>query len=528
MKGMYWARNWSAKRWIISLTVLAGLMVAPWLAVAQLSSQTDGAAHTDGASQEYGRYVYADLSAKVIPSVVTVYVKRDLKKSMSPDDLKRLEQFKRFFEDPQLRQFFQQPGMPGPNAPSPDQAPDDESDPFIAKGSGSGVIISDDGYVITNWHVVGDKKDNSEIRVVLSDNTELSGKDVKLIESSPLVDLALIKINRTGLKSIPWGDSDALRIGERVCAVGSPLDLRMTVTQGIICAKHREVGMGLGDMLQTDAVINPGSSGGALVNLDGKLIGINRMITTPFQSGRWEGYGFAIPAKDVKYFVDEVLAKGKVAYGYIGVEMATPAEDSGKMREAIGLKKELKGVLVKGVRPGTPAAEAGLQEGDLIVSADGNKIENSGDLLGFVARRHIGSLINLGVVRGGGKEAKDVTVSVKIAERPSTEELTHNGKSPSEDEQSPQDQKLENNMGLSVEPYTRNGVQGVRVTGVLPDSPAAKAGVQEGDVLLKLNRVALKSSKDLAKAIKARPEGRPHLLQFMRQGQTLLTPIDQK
>lgn len=526
MKGVYMVRHWSIERWIIICAILMGLALVPWLTKAQ-SSQPAG-------DTKDGRYVFADLAERVIPSVVTVYVKRDLKKELSPEQLNKLEQYRRFFEDPQMRQFFspfspgpqQSPQMPSPGQPGQEE---EENDFMIQKGSGSGVIISEDGYILTNWHVVGNKKDQAEIRVVLSDDTELSGKDVQLIDSSPLIDLALLKVNRKGLHPLQWGNSDTLRIGERVSAIGSPLDLRLTITQGIISAKHREVGMGLGDMLQTDAVINPGSSGGPLVNLDGQLIGINRMIATPSQSGRWEGYGFAIPSNDAKYFANEVMTKGRVSYGYIGVMMASELQDTGKMREAIGLGKDQKGVLVMGVNPDTPAAKAGLQEGDLITAADGTKIEDSGDLLGYVARRGIGSTIKFTVLRAGeSKTPKEMTVKVTVAERPSEDNLLPGQKKSPEKESPKLDELGKNALGLVVEPYDKEGTQGLQITSIRPNSAAARAGLQEGDVLLKLNRMALKSPADLNKAVQGHPQGRPHLLQFMREGRTLLTPLDEK
>ncbi|MCL5270284.1 MAG: trypsin-like peptidase domain-containing protein [bacterium] len=284
------------------------------------------------------RFLFANLADQVIPSVVTVYVKRDLKRNMTPEELRQFEQFRRFFQGPDnpfqgspFEFFFgpdqgQEPDQQDPGNENP-HAPDGENNPFLQQASGSGVIISADGYIITNWHVVGDKDQGTSITVVFSDNSELDNNHVKLVESNRLLDLALLKVDRKGLKPIQWGDSDKLRIGERVACVGSPLDLRETVTQGIVCAMHRNVDIGIGDMIQTDAVINPGSSGGAMVNLEGQLVGINRLITS--RTGWWQGYGFAIPANDVRYFTDQVIRTGHFTAGYIGIEMA-PDENTGQ------------------------------------------------------------------------------------------------------------------------------------------------------------------------------------------------------
>jgi serine protease Do len=483
---------------------------------------------------EAGRYLFSDLAERVIPSVVTVYVKRDMRKEMDPQTLERLKEFQKQYRgmDPFLRQLipFNVPGQDGEDDENDNGNLPEDAEQWITKGSGSGVIVSADGYVVTNWHVVGEKKNNPEIRVVLSDNTELSGKDVQLIESSKLADLALLKINRSGLKPIAFGDSEKMRIGEWVAAIGSPLDLRLTVTQGIICAKHREIdsAAGLGSMLQTDAVINPGSSGGALVNLDGQLIGINRLITTPFQGREaWSGYGFAIPSNDVKQFVDTVLKSGKITYGYIGVGVANEFQDSPKLRQALGLDKDQKGALVIKVTPGAPAAAAGLQEGDMIVAADGKPIENYNDLISTVARRNVGTTVHLKVLRPQENASpREMTINLKVAERPSEEQLEQVLRGGDKGQGQPKPQvREENNLGVRVEPYNEGGRQGVKIMEVQPGSPAARAGLQEGDVIYEINFKPIRTAQDIDKALKR--TDKPHLIRYLRDGNPGLVAIDQ-
>jgi S1-C subfamily serine protease len=471
-----------------------------------------------------GRFTFADLADKVLPSVVTVYVKRDMKASMSPEEREKLEKFKQFFNNPQFRQFF------GPDGPGMPDNGDEDQNPFIAQSSGSGVIISADGYIITNWHVVGDLSDKSDIRLVFSDDTEVKGADVKLVFSHQVADLAILKVNKSGLTPVKWGNSDNLRIGERVAAIGSPLDLRATITQGIICAKHRDVDGSAGDMLQTDAVINPGSSGGALVNLDGELVGINRLITT--NSGRWQGYGFAIPANDAKSFADQVVSKGKVSYGYIGITMGSALEDTPKMREALGIDKDHKGVLISAISPDGPADKAGLRVGDFITRADETDIESSSELLRFVMRRKVGDTINLHVLRADedGKLAEK-TLKLRVSERPDQKELEAQLRGmPQKPNATPTPKPEENQamLGLSLEPYEQDGSKGLRVTDVAPESPAARAGISQGDILISLNRVTLQTMDDFTRALKKKVAGRQHVVQIIHSGRLTLATIDEK
>lgn len=462
-----------------------------------------------------GRYVFSELAENVMPSVVTVYVERTVTSRMSDEQRERMEQFRRFF-DPFPFNPFQMPEGDG------------ERPEIKVPATGSGVIVSDDGYVLTNQHVVGSPgEEGVEIRIVLYDGTEIASDAIELIESNELVDLALLKVDHEGLRPIAWGDSEGLRLGERVAAIGSPFRLQGTITQGIVCAKHRQVGGGLGDLIQTDAVINPGSSGGALVNLDGELIGINRLITT--QTGAWQGYGFAIPAVDVKRYYEQVRETGKFANGFIGVTMGGPMQNSPEMREAMGLGKDREGVLIIDVRPDAPARRAGVQIGDFVVAADGQPVKNNLDLLGIVARKPVGSELDLDVLRPAADgKLVELTLSLEIAERPSEQELLadlRNGRRrPPSPDATPQPE-TEATLGMAVEPGERQGREGLVLTFVEPESPAAKAGLRRDDMLLTFNGAPVRDGEALRKAIAEHPAGRAHWTMFMREDQTQITTI---
>ena len=456
-----------------------------------------------------GRYVFADLADAVIPSIVTVYVKVDIRKELDPD---MLEQFERF------RQLF----------PMPDGQE-------LPPSTGSGIIISKDGYILTNHHVVGQKGQEPEITVVFHDDSEVTGEDVEVIESSWLTDLAVIKVKRDDLKPVSWGDSEKLRIGERVAAVGSPLDLRQSVTQGIICAKQREVGDGslggqLLDMIQTDAVINPGSSGGALVNLDGELVGINRLITT--NNNRWQGYGFAIPSNDAREFAEEVMTEGEYALGYIGISMHGPEKNNPKTREAMLIDKEMEGVLVEGVaslpdgEPG-PAEKAGVQVSDYIIEVDGARVKERMDLLKIVAKKDVGETLKIKLLRLENGKSKEKTLKLKIAKRPTQRQLNAQfPQVPGSDffEEKPKEGK--DYFGMELEPYEDDETEGLKVTRVKSESPAEKAGIKVGDVLTKLNGTEITSIRDLKKVIEKEPEDRDHVAIVARNGKIEMMILD--
>jgi serine protease Do len=496
-----------------------------------------------GSSQNDGRYIFADLAKQVLPSVVTVYVKTNIKQQELKEHNDQLEQLRRLFRShPGLREM-----MPflSPNGQSPfgeDEGEENQpdlyglEDQFIPTSSGSGIVITSDGYILTNHHVLTQgleaaqkalESDKTKLTVVLSDGAEVSGGDIKVVYSHPLADLALLKINKTGLKPIKWGDSDKLRVGERVAAIGSPLDLKATVTQGIVCAKNRDIA-GMSHLIQTDAVINPGSSGGALVNLDGELIGVSRLITS--NSGRWQGFGFAIPSNEARWFADEVIKKGEIEFGYIGVEMAADGPNKMRMLATLGIDPQKPGVLISGLPEDSPAHKAGLQVGDFIVEADGHPIRENSDLLDYVKHQRLGATISITVLRANEKmQSERKTFKVTLTRRPNEKLLAERQGGPSV----APTPKAENQpealagLGLQVEPTTTDqGVKGLKVIAVDPRGPAGHVGIQPGDVLTEINRHRLESIDDLKPAIAARPENRAHLLKLLRDGREQLTPLE--
>ncbi|WP_236017434.1 trypsin-like peptidase domain-containing protein [Roseivirga sp. E12] len=272
----------------------------------------------------------------------------------------------------------------------------------VRQSTGSGVIISNDGYIVTNFHVV---EDADELEVRLDDNRRLGAE---LIGSDPDTDLALIKIKAANLPFVDFGDSDQVEIGEWVLAVGNPFDLNNTVTAGIVSAKARNINLisgtrnryGIESFIQTDAVVNRGNSGGALVNLDGDLIGINTAIAT--NTGTFSGYSFAVPSILVKKVMDDLLEFGEVQRGLLGVEI----------RDADGrLTEELSGVHIRGVNPGSAADKAGLKNDDVIVGIDDRSIKTTSELQEFVARKRPGDLISVKFKRDG--DVKETTLTLR-------------------------------------------------------------------------------------------------------------------
>ena len=483
------------------------------------------------------RYVFSNLADQVMPSVVTVHVKLKMKaqhKNLSPEDRERMDDFlRRFFgEDPDLDEFFKRQDSPPGEGEGQDEGDEDDEDSWTyPSASGSGVIVSEDGYILTNHHVISNRvgkaeSDNIEIEIVLHDGSKIENDAVEIVDSHSLSDLALLKIDRKGLQYMKWGDSEALRIGERVAALGSPLNLRETITQGIVCAKGR--GMGLAGMIQTDAVINPGSSGGALVNMDGELVGINRLIST--NTGRWQGYGFAIPSNDAHRFFDQIMTEGRVRYGYIGVMMGSPLKDTPETREALGLDKDLKGVLVVGVPAGGPAEKAGVQIGDFIVGADDETIERDEDLLRYVARQDVGSTIRLKILRSDeDREVHEKTLKVKVAERDEQkirDQFQPHGRrgpqTPDEEEKT----GILADLGLRVE--RSDDPKGVRIEQVRPRSTAWRAGLRDGDVILEIDKQRVKDPGALEKVFEKGEKDDVHWMIVERAGRRQMVTIKGK
>ncbi len=389
-----------------------------------------------------------NIADKATPAVVTIQVTQTVKLPQNP--------FSRFFGDP------------GGERPERQR-----------RGLGSGVIVSNDGYIITNAHVV---ENAEEINVGLANGEEYTGE---VVGTDPRTDIAVVKIDGEDLSAIKFGDSDQANVGEIVLAIGSPLreDLAHSVSMGIISAKGRAIGIieqgaGYENFIQTDAAINPGNSGGALVNMNGELIGVNSAIAS--RSGGNEGIGFAVPANLAKSVMKSLIKDGKVSRGYLGIYGNSVDRT---MARGLGLE-ESHGVIVGTVEDGTPADRAGLKEGDVITTLDGKKVQTYAKFRTDVATREPGTEIKLGIFRDGER----MTLNVTLGELPSDAA----GSGP----QQP-DRDLEEQIGFRVQNLTPQlaerlgldaGQKGVVVTGINRSSNAYRQGLREGDVIISVSR----------------------------------------
>ncbi|HXW69681.1 MAG TPA: DegQ family serine endoprotease, partial [Dissulfurispiraceae bacterium] len=391
----------------------------------------------------------AEVAAAVKPAVVNVSTTRTIKTPGITNPL---------FNDPFFRQFF---GNAFGNPDGPRE--------LKQASLGSGVIIDKAGYILTNNHVV---KDADEIRIKLSDGREFKGK---VIGTDQKTDIAVIKINSDHLPVLKIGDSDRLKVGERVLAIGNPFGLNQTVTAGIVSATDR-ANMGISDyenFIQTDAPINPGNSGGALVNVRGELIGINTAIFST--SGGYQGIGFAIPSNMAKAIMESLIKNGKVVRGWLGVSVQGVTPEIAKQ---FGLK-ERGGALVGDVVEGSPAEKAGLKRGDVIIKYDGNLVNDPGQLKNMTASTPVGKEVLLSIIRDG----KNEPVKVRIAELPSTGQTV---------------QGAFNNLlkGIHVQNMTPEIRKGLaipeRVTGVIvtdvEDGTPAESVLARNDVILEIDK----------------------------------------
>jgi serine protease Do len=432
---------------------------------------------------------YADVVSRVAPAVVTIKANKRVRRS---------QQFP-FLDDPSLRDWFN------------DRRRDQQQQPreSLERALGSGVIVSADGYIITNHHVVDGAE---EIKVDLTDGRTL---DAKLVGSDQPSDLAVLKVTLTSLPFLTPGDSDKVRVGDVALAIGNPLDVGQTVTMGIISAKGRSTpGTGSGnfeDFLQTDAPINRGNSGGALINTNGDLIGINSQIIGGLSGGNI-GIGFAIPSNMVRSVMDQLIKTGTVRRGRLGIDVRRVDSD---MAQSLGMS-ETKGIIVNQVVPASAAERAGIRQGDVITALNGSPVNETNAFRNQIASMAPGTQVTLTFLRDNREQKITATLGEFKPETARTEgeESTRPGSS------------NQGKLGLTVMPLTpeiaselslRPGTQGVVIETVDPAGPAAAAGLARGDVIQEVNRQPIRSAADLSGAID-KAGNRPALLLINRRG----------
>jgi len=431
----------------------------------------------------------AELAEAVKPSVVNISTTRTVKLQGGVNP---------FFDDPLFKRFF------GDQFRMPKERK--------SASLGSGVIVDPKGYILTANHVI---QGAEEIKVTLSDKREFKGK---VIGSDAMTDIGIIKIEAGDeLPAIKWGDSDTLRVGETVLAIGSPYGLSQTVTMGIVSAVGRaNVGIAdYEDFIQTDAAINPGNSGGALINVKGELVGINTAIFST--SGGYQGIGFAVPTGMAKTVMDSLITEGKVVRGWLGVTIQALTPELAKQFDL----KEEKGVLLGDVIEGSPAEKAGLQRGDVIIEFEGKKVEEPNQLRNMVANVPPGKEVRVTIIRENKSEIKKVVIS----------ELPADMRKPAKGD----DYKNLLN-GVSVQDITPDiadklsipvKIKGVIVTDVDDDSPAA-AVLMQGDVVQEINRQKITGLKDYEKIVSGIAAEKDILLLVLRGGASIFITLSNK
>ena len=384
--------------------------------------------------------------------------------------------------DPSVEEFFRRFGIPMPGRPDSRRNPRGGDEEPQQRGVGSGFVLSPDGFIMTNAHVVDGADD---VIVTLTDKRELKAR---IVGFDKRTDVAVVKIEATGLPSVKIGDVNRLKVGEWVMAIGSPFGLENSVTAGIVSAKARDIPGDYLPFIQTDVAINPGNSGGPLINLRGEVVGINSQIYS--RSGGFMGISFAIPIDEAMRVADQLRTNGRVIRGRIGVQIAPVTKE---VAESIGLGKPA-GALVQSVESGGPADKAGVEAGDIIVKVDGKPVEKSGDLPRIIGGAKPGSKAVLQVFRRGAAREISVTVGEFEAERPVRRAQAEPGTATP---------AAKNALGLAVSDLTeaqkkelrlRGG--GVRVDAV--DGAAARSGLREGDVILSIDNVEITDSKQFA------------------------------
>ncbi len=495
-----------SRNWVVAATLLTAGMIIGFVVASDLGWLPTGHAVPDAPSAPIARPVattpqpilsggggqtFVEIAKTVKPAVVNIYATKsgrtDGPHAMPFDD----PFFRRFFGDEFFRRFEQQPRE------------------RKERGLGSGVIVESSGLIITNNHVVGKAE---EIRVTLSDKREFKAK---LIGTDPKTDIAVVRIDATGLPTMSWADSDKLEVGEFVLAVGNPFGLTQTVTLGIVSALGRAAGIAeYEDFIQTDAAINPGNSGGALVNVRGELVGINTAIFS--QSGGNMGIGFAVPSNMAQSIMGQLVQTGKVVRGWLGVSIQ---ELTPELASQFGIG-DTKGVLVSDVMDDSPAKKAGFERADVIVQYDGKSMDSPTHLRNAVAQTPVGKKVTVKIIR----DKKPKTIELAIAEQPKS--MTQSGEEDSGDSATPTGvlsdlEVRELNEELASRYGLKSSERGVVVVRVKPGSTAEELGVREGDMVVEVNRQAVTSIKAYERIATKLPKDQAVLLLLKRQGRTI-------
>jgi serine protease Do len=450
----------------------------------EIFSGSTAAQESNPAMTAQGLPDFVALAKKLKPEVVNISTTQTAKEQDAPDPFGDNDPFGEFW-----KRFF---GGPFPRGQ------------YRQRSLGSGFIIRQDGLILTNYHVVDDAE---RITVRLLDGREFTGK---VVGKDQKTDIALVKINAQDLPVAPLGDSDRLEVGEWVMAIGNPFGLDNTVTSGIVSAKDRQIGEGPYDhFIQTDASINPGNSGGPLINLRGEVVGIDSAIYS--QSGGNIGIGFAIPINLVKELLPQLESTGKVTRGWLGVSIQAMTPD---LAASLGLDNA-KGALVSSVVQDSPAGQAGIKAGDVIVGYEGKKIDNANDLPFLVAGTPVGKTVSLQILRNKETMTLPVTIA-KMQEEEAVAATSEKG-----------------DLGLTVEQITPevaqnlglDRTQGVVIRAVAPDSLAEEAGLQPGDIIREIDRKPIRDLSDYKKIMASAVQQKSVLFLIQRQDNTMFLAL---
>lgn len=448
-----------------------------------------------GANNTYNLPDFTELAEKQGPAVVNISITQIVQANASP--------FQGMPNDEALGELFRRFGIPMPGAPVPG-APQQE---YRSQSLGSGFIISSDGYILTNAHVI---RDAAEVVVKLNDKREFTAK---IIGADARTDVALLKIEASGLPKVTTGNPDLLKVGEWVVAIGSPFGLESTLTAGVVSAKGRALPQeNFVPFIQTDVAINPGNSGGPLFNLKGEVVGINSQIYS--RTGGYMGLSFAIPIDVAMDISNQLRTTGKVTRGWLGIGIQ---EINKELAESFGMKNT-NGALVSNVEKGSPAEKGGLETGDVILKFDGKPVIASADLPRIVGATKPGKQVPVEILRKGSNR----NINIVLGEMPTEKgEVVAGAKPPAKTEV--------NRLGLILRELTPqqkkklNGKNGLLV--VESQSPAAQAGIRRGDVILGINNTEVQTLEQFDKQLTTIPAGRTVALLVLREENTLYVPI---